>query len=167
MDPRALPSCLAAAAALVAGPSSPLAGQERPEPCTYAACALRVEPRGFFSRAIVVRGGEGVEVAWRDPSPELEELFQRHDSAASHYASFTTSDRRADWLGRLGTALVVASVVVAIAGRDHGPWAIGLEAGGIAVGFGASFPRSAANRAFSRAVWWYNRSLASGARDLP
>lgn len=144
---------------VVYGPAPPLAAQDGGEGCTYTACALRVEPGGFFSRGTIVRGVGGTEVGELDRSAEVEELFQRDDSAAAYFARFSESDRRADWLERLSGALTLAGVGVMIGAGEHEAWIVGLEAGGFVVGLASNVPRRRASRAFSNAMWWYNRSL--------
>lgn len=145
-----------------------LRGQDASEPCSYDACALRVEPRGFFSETTVVRGTEGTVVATQDRNGDLERLFQASDSAAVHYASFAVSDRHADWLSGLSGGLALASLVVVASEGDWDEWngwPLGLDIGAFVVGIAAVFPRRNADRAFSRAVWWYNRDLATGERE--
>ena len=159
MRQRSLVLMLAATAvSALVGPVEVLAQTpSRGDSCSYDECALRIRPGGWFSGNEVVRGREGVPVVDYGRSPVLEDLFASSDSAAFYYSEFSDHDRTGSGLGLIGGAAFVAGII-AHAGDEPG-WSLGFYAGGLTFGLIASRPRRQARAAFSRAIWWYNRSL--------
>ena len=155
---------LAAALTAAALVGRPLAAQQSPlQPCTYDACALRVEPRLFGSPRIV-RGAAGVPVGSIGPlGADLEEIVQGADSAVRHARDY----RRAQTRGLVATVGGAALFAVGLAqcdedgllfeGCSSGAGALAL--GGLGATLYGAFEYSRANRSLSRSLWWYNRAL--------
>ncbi|CAN5166510.1 hypothetical protein BH24GEM2_BH24GEM2_12800 [soil metagenome] len=139
----------------------PAAGQQAfpaPEPCTYDTCALRVES------SYIVRGREGTHVRRIGLfGPGLEPLVQGSERAVE-YARIYDQAR---------TPMALLTVASALAGGIYGLALIedgcpfenndvvrrGALVAGIGVMFYGTHVRTQAQRAFSRALWWYNRDL--------
>ena len=142
----------------------PLPAQQPPlASCSYDACALRVEPR--FLGLALVRGTAGESVARLGLfGPNLERIVQDADSAVRHARQYRRSQNRGGAAALAGTALTVAAVVQC---RDEGFYivpdcsrtALSMFIGGAALSLYGGFELARANRALSRAVWWYNRAL--------
>ena len=131
-----------------------------PVGCTYATCALRVEPT-FFGMQLV-RGTHGERVGRLSGfGGGVESLLSGPDSAAANGQQYVRATRRSAALGLIGAlayAVVLvrtdnlqsdqvgdAEVITAVAGA------------GLLV---ASLPFAVrAQRHLSRAVWWYNSAL--------
>ena len=153
-----------AIATLVARPmsaqSSPAAAG--PQPCSYDACALRVE-RGWFSERIV-QGSTGTRVATLNAfGPTIVPLVQRSDSAVAQARNFQRDRRR-------GTVLTLAGLTMYIvaAANSHffdgnlpsptdAQWAA--MGGGLVLTLVGAHFELRAERALSRALWWNNREL--------
>jgi hypothetical protein len=148
---------LAAQRAMPAGPLA-AAGAARADStagCTYATCAVRVEP-SFWNGARLVRGVEGTPVVGVNAlwPQDLSAALAGSDSAVAYGRRYAHS-------GRLGSALSLGGAVVAGAGLSAAhPWNAATFAGlGMAA---ASIPFELASlRSLNRAVWWYNASVAT------
>jgi hypothetical protein len=132
-----------------------------PANCTYATCALRVE-RGFLSQHLV-RGAAGEKVGGNlgGFGGGMGPLLAGPDSAAAHARDYTRNMRTAGTLGVLGAISYVVLVVRTENFRDTDNDGVAIGAGIASVGFAiASIPFTLrAQRALSRAVWWYNAGL--------
>ena len=135
--------------------------QEVPPACSFAACALRLERGGIFSGSKVLRGADGEFVGDYEPSTVLQDLFAAGDSTAAYYAEFTVAHRSAKRRSMIGLALSTVGLGVLFISGDT-TWGPVLHIGGLVVEVTSAGPRAGAQRAFSRAVWWYNRGLAGG-----
>jgi hypothetical protein len=140
----------------------PAAGQQAPPapgPCTYDTCALRVES------AYIVRGTEGTHVRRIGLfGPGLEPLVQGSERAVEHARIY---DQARTPLAILTLASAVIGGIYGLALIDDGERPFenndqvrrGALVAGIGVMFYGSHVRIRAQRAFSRALWWYNRDL--------
>ncbi len=90
--------------------------------CTWNACALRVQERGWFSSRRLLKGRDDELVARADRSKTLEELFSVNDSAAAHYRRFAAYDRRGDHLSTAADVLWLSALVVEVANHDTTGW---------------------------------------------
>lgn len=131
-----------------------------PAGCTYATCALRVEP-AFFSTQLV-RGTRSERVGRLGGlGGGVELLLTGPDSAAAFGQRYVRATRRSAVLGLVGT-LAYAVVLVRTDNFQSGQVGdadllIGLAGAGFAL---ASVPYTVqARRHLSRAVWWYNSAL--------
>jgi len=125
--------------------------------CTYAACALRLEPR-FFAPQRLVRGATGETVrlgAWgQDAMP----LFGQSDSAATYGARYVRAFRQTAVMSGLAVIVSTVAVVRSQRGRDD-------TANAILVATGAGFVlvsiplQIRSDKHLSRAIWWYNSTL--------
>jgi hypothetical protein len=130
-----------------------------PAGCTYATCALRVEPR--FWATHLVRGADGESVGRIGGfGGDVGVLLAGPDSAAANARRYVTDSRRSGTLGVLG---LIAGVVFysRINSRTEDPDPATVTAGVTSLALGiAAIPFSTrASRSLSRAVWWYNAAL--------
>ena len=131
-----------------------------PAGCTYATCALRVEP-SFFLDPRLVRGTSGETVSRLGGfGGGVDLLLHGPDSAATHGRSYVTAARRATTLGLIATAAYVVVLVRTDNLRDDLDDA-SVVTTLVGTGFGiAAIPFSLkAKRELARAVWWYNSAL--------
>jgi hypothetical protein len=152
---------------LLAGslPAHGLAAQQpvaatAPAGCTYATCALRVEPR-FWVPARLVRGAAGVEVGRLGGfGGGVDTLLAGPDSAAAYARGYVKAARTSSVLGLAGAVAYVVVLWRTDNFRDdidNTSVAAGLAGVGFAI---ASIPFVLrAQRDLSRAVWWYNAAL--------
>ncbi len=129
--------------------------------CTYSRCALGIMPR--LAALDVVRGDREERVgslAFVFPH-DVRAAFAGNEGATRRAAHALAIRRVGAILTTAGAALVVAGGVRAAAvPHGRGP-SIAVAAVGV-LGFGASVPvHFAADAELSRAVWEYNRELAS------
>jgi hypothetical protein len=131
-----------------------------PAGCTYATCALRVEP-SFFLAPRLVRGASGEMVSRLGGfGGGLDLLLHGPDSAATHGRSYVTSARRATTLGLIATAAYVVVLVRTDTFRDDFDDAsVATSLVGAGFGIGAIPFALKAQRELARAVWWYNSAL--------
>ena len=143
--------------------ATPLGAQSTVVTCPaagYDACAVRAEA-GFFSGLRMVRGTGGTDVGRVRAfgQPRLETMLADSDSAVAHARRYTRAARGSALLGAVGGALFAAAAVVDLRDREV------TDAGLVLVGVGSAFGRASftrqlrAQRALSRATWWYNRDL--------
>ena len=140
--------------------AAPPAGSR--DPCSYDACALRLEP-GWSGRRLV-RGTAGTPVAKLGLfGPDLVPFVQRSDSAVVFARAY-----RRDRIRAVVLAFVGASVVGAAAAESQvfernapdpsgGEWAAMI--GGLAVSFVGFHFQYRSERELARALWWHNRDL--------
>jgi len=125
--------------------------------CTYATCALRIEPR-FFAPQRLVRGTTGETVrlgAWgQDAMP----LFGQSDSAATYGARYVRAFRQNAVVSGLAVIITTTAVLRSQRGRDDTANAILVATGaGLVL---VSIPlQIRTDRHLSRAIWWYNSTL--------
>lgn len=166
------PAMLSAARRLVAGAvvlaaalcARPALAQAPPlEGCSYDRCALRVEPR-VFEAPQIVRGTFGVPVASLGLlGADVERIVQGADSAVRQARAYRDSRRRTLAAGAASVVLASAAVaqcdepgfILPGCSGSAGPLFVAAIAGTI---YG-SVEHARANRALSRALWWYNRAL--------
>jgi hypothetical protein len=126
-------------------------------PCSYDACALRL--RHTFWKTQIVQGQKDSPVASVGLFPPAVPLFaERSDSAARYYASFRRRATSSAVLGLAGLAAITVGLLVE--GDDHDAGLVLVIGGGL-LGTVGGILRTGAQERLSRAVWWYNRSLAS------
>lgn len=127
--------------------------------CTYKTCALRVEPVLFG--VALVQGSSGERVARLGGfGSGVDLLLSGPDSAAAHARTYVRSTRTTAFLG-LGAVVAYATVALrtdSFRGHaDDGDIALTVGSVGLAI---ATIPFAIkAQRALSRAVWWYNAEL--------
>jgi hypothetical protein len=160
--PHILAAILLAALVAPHSASAQTGGAPRaPSACTYETCALRIEPAFFWSPKLV-RGRTGEEVGRLGGfGGGVDTLLAGPDSAAAYARVYVTNVRRSAALGLIGgIAYVVASVTSnGFRDTDDTSVAIALTGAGFAI---ASIPFTIrAQRSLSRAVWFYNASLAA------
>lgn len=164
-SPLSVPmSRIAVALFLLLAPAAlqPAVSQQAPavaEPCTYDTCALRVE------RGHVLRGMEGVPVRRIGLfGPGLEPLVQGSDRAVE-YARIYDQTRTTSALLTLASAAIGGVYGLALINDGGRPFQnndqvrLGAMVAGIGVMFYGTHVQNRAQRAFSRAIWWYNRDL--------
>ena len=125
--------------------------------CSYRACALRVEPRGFGTA--VVRGAEGEVVARigvLGARPRLDSLLDRSDSAVVYATQYHRLMPRGAAAGLVGSLLFAAPAFADQVGEGA---VVGLTVGAAALSIYGSVLMLRAQRALSRSLWWYNESL--------
>jgi hypothetical protein len=136
--------------------SAPGTAQAPAGACPYHECALRVEPRR--TATVLVRGAEG-EVVGRVGLfgiPELQGLVAPSDSAVAYARSYQRGARvGGGWL-MAGTIASVAPIF--LTGWSDEARLAGALAGSAATLYGA-LTLADAQRALSRAIWWYNGTL--------
>ena len=123
-------------------------------PCTWDNCALRMQGRHL------VRGIEGEEVAKigsfpPDISPFFEERSQK---AVTEYQSFRAKQTSGSALLLVGVAAIIAGGFANHQG-EHG-LGLGLAIGGLVTELVGGLRIDSGRKDLSRAVWWYNRTLA-------
>jgi hypothetical protein len=141
-------------AALAAAPLTLHAQAPADGACTYATCALRVEP-GFLG-ASVVRGAEGERVAGLGAGgtrPRLSELVRTSPQAAAYARAYERNARRGALMSAVGTLLLITPAFQDQRVQDY---EIAAVLGGAALAVGGSVNLMRANRSLSRALWWYN-----------
>jgi hypothetical protein len=131
-----------------------------PTGCTYATCALRLEPMVLATPALV-RGVAGEQVGRVGLfGGEVDPLLAGPDSAAHYARDYVRAVRTSTVLSLLGTAALVVAL-----GSNH--WRFTNPSAGVvtvaAVGTGlsiASIPFGVrASRSLARSVWWYNAAI--------
>lgn len=149
--------------ALMTPSASPHAQTPPPAQCTYDSCGLRLEP-GFFG-AKIVRGIQGETAAKVGLfNSKIERIVQGSDSATRFVRSFRAQHTTAATLGIIAGAVALVSVF------QWEPWDDGtgngdndLATAGViassALGLVGAAVEVSAQRALSRAIWWYNRDL--------
>jgi hypothetical protein len=124
--------------------------------CTWDRCALRLH--GTFFGVKLVRGANDEKVTrfgWSPPA--LPFLAERSDSAARHYASYRSKQRKSALMSLLGTGAIVVGAIIANDNDNAiGP---GLFLGGLTLTIGGGVVALSAHNELSRAIWWYNRTL--------
>lgn len=160
MRAAVLLACLVASPLLVAAARPALAQAAQPPlaSCTYDECALRVEPGGFLSGPLLLRGAGATLVARGGVFGfDLPWVVQESDSAVRYARQYRVSQRRSGTAALLGTAATVTAVVVGYTGDAHDatPYSIAATAFGLYAGYEGA----RALRALARGVWWYNRAL--------
>lgn len=133
--------------------------------CTYDACALRVEP-GLFTRDLL-QGVDGVRVGhFGVIDSDLEEAVFGSAYAVEQAREYDRSHRLALLTGIAGAALFVLSVPDGVLRRGDG-LGDGIQAaagiGGLVLGIASVRFQVQSERALSRAVWEYNRTLPTDA----
>lgn len=130
------------------------------QPCSYDACALRVED-GWFSRRLL-RGPEGTVVARLGiGGPSLASVVQISDSAVQHARRYQSAQRTGTVLTTIGSLGALAAVVALnLQDRDVDDEAIAVNIAGLAVWIAGNTYLYKARRELSRSVWWYNRAVA-------
>ena len=128
--------------------------------CTYDACALRVESAFLGTR--LVRGTEGVPVASLGLfGSDLSEVVGSSERALEHARVYDRT-RTPAVLTALGAGLLLAFGSAATNGEAFevsDGVALGALLGGIGLGVVSIRLSVQSGRAFSRALWWYNRDL--------
>lgn len=159
LAPAALATALAAAPAARAQ-GVPARTGPATESCSYDACALRVEPGGFFSRPVLLRGVSAERVQRAGfRGFDLQGVVQGSDSAVRYARDYRASQTRASAAGLVGTALAVTALIISQSDDDTPvmPYSIGASVVGVYAGFEAR----RALGALSRALWWHNRQVAA------
>lgn len=151
-----------AAALLLLAPAVP-AQQAGAGSCAggVPACSIRIEPT-FLHGARIRRGPDGTDLgrARGFGGTNLTVLLASSDSAVTHARHFMRSSRRATVLGAVAGGLLVAAAVVDLREREVTDAGLAYVAGAGAVGLvGIGFELDA-QRALSRAIWWYNADMA-------
>lgn len=158
-------SVLAVASVVLATPASAQAPSNIDSSCTYSTCALRVEPAYWGPRLVRGPSGEPVgRAGFFGGGAEI--LSQGGDSARLYHQEYRQSARRASVLALLGSGLYVVGLFRTGGLRANPLDDVGIGttvAGAVALGFSISAQRRA-GRGLSRAVWWYNHSLAERTR---
>ena len=128
-------------------------------PCTYDQCALRLKPAAFGPR--LVRGLNETSVAhFVFLAPRLDSLMQRSDSAMRYYSLFRARNNRGFWLSLAGLGLFGAGYLIYAVDRDlEGP-AVAVSIAGAATWIVGVITQGRSRDPFSKAIWWYNRSLS-------
>lgn len=122
--------------------------------CSYADCALRVEPSLRGPRLVRGTAGSAV-VGLGTPRPtELARLFAGNDSASVYAARYVRDER---W----NQGLTFAGAILAAAGFLQPHPLNGLSAAGTGMLLTSIPFQFRAERGLSRAVWWYNAALPS------
>jgi hypothetical protein len=159
-------ACLALAAALAASPLAQLRAQRSPpalhppiESCSYDACALRVEPGGFFSRPTLVRGLAAERVARAGfRGFDLQPIVQGADSAVHYARAYRASQTRASISGLTATLLGITAAIVSQSSDDSAvPYTVAASVVGVYTGYEV---RRSLGR-LSRSLWWYNQRVAA------
>ena len=130
---------------------------QTPPACSYDACALRL--RYSFFKTQLVQGREARPVASIGMfAPGVPLFAERSDTAARYYTNFRRKHTSSALLG-LGS-LVLVTVGAVVYDNDHDA-SLALVIGGGLLGIGGVIQRTRADEQLSRAVWWYNRTVAS------
>jgi hypothetical protein len=124
----------------------------------YDSCALRVQYRLLGTK--IVRGTDDTDVARIGfGAPALQELFARSDRASISFDQFREDHLRSSWLGLLGGIGFVGGLVAGARGNEE--LAAGLSIGGTVFSVGSGIFVTRSREHLSKAVWWYNESLAA------
>lgn len=128
-------------------------------PCTYADCAIRIEP-GFWSTRIVSGpvGEEAVLGRTGVFGSDLEAIVAENPVAAEHARRRTTRRVQGFALAASGFALYLVGTGLQIDGREGE--ALAAQVGALGLFLGSALLTLDSERAEARAVWEYNRSLA-------
>jgi hypothetical protein len=127
--------------------------------CTYESCALRLQT-GFFKQSLV-RGTTGEDLAnVVFLAPELSIFAERSDSAAFYYSAFRKARNQSFWLSLSGGLLVGTALLIEEIDRTQSEltWSIGIP-GLVLLAIGV-FRGARSGNKLSKAVWWYNSTLA-------
>jgi hypothetical protein len=154
-------SSFVVAALLAAAPALRAQAAQPPlASCSYAECALRVEPgRLFFGSPELLRGAAGQRVArFGVRGPDLQRIVAGSDSAVAHARTFRPHQRRAGLAALVGSLAGAAAVVVGINDGNDGA-VLALSVGAAALGAYAGYEARLAARELSRSLWWYNGAL--------
>lgn len=139
---------------------SPAFAQEGPADslCTYDTCALRVES-GFLGTRLV-RGAEGAPVSGLGLfGSNLSEVVGSSGRALEHARVYDRT-RTPAALTALGAGLLLGfGLATAQDDQVSDGVSLGLTLGGIGLTVVSIRLGSQSQRAFSRALWWYNRGL--------
>lgn len=146
--------CLSLVAALAVLPRTEATGQALP-PCPWDRCALR-EHYGLFSYRLVEGRQERRVASLGFLVGDVPLFGERSDSAASYFASFRNRVNSGNLMGLVSAALFLTA---ALTWDDNEDLAVGLTAGGLAVGIGGTIQVARARNQLSRAVWHYNATL--------
>lgn len=124
-------------------------------------CSIRIEPT-FLRGARIRRGPDGTDLgrAQGFGGANLPVLLASSDSAVAHARHFIRSSRTATVLGAVAGGLMVAAAVVDLREREVTDAGLAYVAGASVVGLVAIGFELDAQRALSRAVWWYNADMA-------
>ena len=157
----------AAALTLLAVPAAAQVEPPRPAgpgmpPCTYDACALRVE-EGWFSRTLV-RGPDGTVVARLGiGGPSLASVVAASDSAVVHARRYQSAQATGSVLTTVGSLGTLAAVLVLNQREgDVRQEAIAVNVAGLAVWIAGRTFHQRAQREMQRSLWWYNRTVTGG-----
>lgn len=119
--------------------------------------ALRVRYR--LLGTTIVRGPADAQVARIGfGTPPLRDLFAGSEEAAASFERFSKEHARSSWTGLLGGIGFVGGMVAGARGEER--WAAALSIGGTVFSMGSGVFRTRANEHLSKAIWWYNASLA-------
>jgi hypothetical protein len=150
--------------ALLASSRSLPAQTPPPAQCTYDSCGLRLEP-GFFG-ASIKRGVQGQTAAKIGLfNSNIERIVQGSDSATRFARSFRAQHTTAATLGIIAGAVALVSVFQIDPWDDGGSndgdndLATAGLIGSSVLGLVGAAVEISAQRALSRAIWWYNRDL--------
>lgn len=126
--------------------------------CTYDTCALRVES-GFFSTQIVC-GAEGTPVSrFGLFGSDLSEVVGSSERALE-YARIYDRTRTPAALTALGAGLLLGFGAAAAQDNQVSDGVgLGMTIGGLGLAVVSFQLGTRSQRAFSRALWWYNRDL--------
>jgi len=125
--------------------------------CTYATCALRIEPR-FFAPQHLVRGTTGKTVRLGAWGQRAMPLFGQSDSAAAYGARYVRAFRQTGVVSGLAVIITTIAVVRSQRGRDDTANAI-LAATGAGLVLISIPLQIRTDKHLSRAIWWYNSTL--------
>ena len=157
MKARALLLC-----AFLCTVAAPLAAQGNP--CTYDTCALRMRGAGFFKPGYIVRGEAQQEIMMLAPfGTPTAPIFQASDSAFIAALEYDRLQPVASVLNLAGPALLVLGPFLTN-WRERPIASFALMAGGFGMSVYGTYLTNAANDELSRAIWYYNRDVASGRR---
>lgn len=126
--------------------------------CTYNTCALRVEPS--FWGAGIVRGVEGERVArigFLGTRPRLSQVVAGSEPAVEQARIYERQVPRGTLLLLAGTALLLVPDLTESRLSDEAQ--IVSTFGGVGLTLWGSATLADAQRALSRALWWYNGQL--------
>lgn len=131
------------------------------QPCTYDACALRVED-GWFGRR-VVRGPEGTLVARLGlGGPRLENIVAGSDSAVYHARIYQRAENTGAVLTLVATIGSIASFIAYTqrdADDDLRDEVVAVNISALVLGVVGTTFQLRARRELSRALWWHNRAV--------
>jgi hypothetical protein len=146
---------LAAILSVLALPA-PAAAQAR-VPCTWDACALRIQPPTLTTPLMLVRGAAGEEVIRLGLlEPEVAPWVALSDSAVAHARIYDVLYDRGSMLNIAGTVVAMAAPILMRGTMQK----IAFTGAGIGLTIYGGVLVNQANDSLHRAVWWYNRELA-------